>query len=1005
MSSPPSPLSTKAIRAGAGAGKTYTLTRDVIAFALQFREHTGRWPRFVVTTFTKKATQELQERLLTLALSEFPQALDFVSSSSHLKISTIHGVLDELLKEHGHWIGLKSDFGYLRETEALFLSKKSLKEVYDQEKDKFADLLQVFSFAQIHQLLRVSAEKDMSTLNPISLKDNLQLLQDHLDQLAKRCERLAQRARNLDLLGKWPAMVITLESLCKSLQPEVWKNPAGALQLIGEFNLRGGLKSKDRPEGDGPYEELKNLVEDLRKLKESAYQVTSIENLHVYNQQFAILQKHYLQRLNEKKMHMSRIEIKDLELFSAQLVREHAEQLRPWVEKRDYWFIDEFQDTSPQQMTLLQELIGPNPYYLVGDPQQSIYLFRGARSEVFTEQFENVMQKGGSTHLLDHNYRSTPSLLAFINTSASHLGENFSEMKAARQDLVCEDVDVTYFVAPGEEKEDIESQESHFIYHTICSLQAKGISLDQIAILVRKNKQLESVGQFLSQLGVPVHLHSSGQFWRRREVLACVQLLKFLLLPEDDENLLHLLRIPTMSVSDQQLVDLQNKKPGSLWTEMREGCERGQYGSSGKNLIELQKNKKIFGIVLSFEKALFNLGFFTFHKHQDPTGRSEGNLWKFVSLLKMFERERGANMVQFLLDCEKARWAESSVDSPGSVEKNKVNIMTVHASKGLQFAHVILPFLSQKPNSDKQLPLAIDETHKNWALRAPANETEMGTSASLFEKKVLAERKVRQQQEDLRVLYVALTRSEKSLHLSWAQKIPAESWAAQLTFLPNLVQKTDTFRVKQVEEKDLLPLAPFKTARVSMMEMAPPWSQIEEQWALASSQAVTKIIQRGQKSYRDSHIKKQQGILFHKLVEILKYPVPKDLPSLLQTWFGEESQEDVLTALNYILALNEPPLTELMKTGQVEWAFRWKKDAQMIDGQVDLWGISQGTLWVVDYKSGERILLDKAFSQLEIYCQAIQRHLKWTGPIRRAVIYPFLQTTVVRDFCGSFMES
>ncbi len=1000
MSSPTSPLSTKAIRAGAGAGKTYTLTRDVIAFALQFREHKGRWPRFIVTTFTRKATQELQERLLTLALSEFPQALDFVSSSSHLKISTIHGVLDELLKEHGHWIGLKSDFGYLRETEALFLSKKSLKEVYEHDSSEFADLMQVFSFAQIHQLLRASSEKDMSELKPISLHDNLQLLQSHLDQLAERCQSVAQQARRLDLPGKWPAMITVLESLNKSLNIEVWRNPENALQTISDFNLRGGLKSKDRPEGDALYEDFKELVEDLRKLKEPAYQVKTIENLHVYNQQFAVLQKHYLQNLNDKKRQTSRIEIKDLELYSAQLVREHTEQLRSWVEKRDYWFIDEFQDTSPQQMTLLQELIGANPYYLVGDPQQSIYLFRGARSEVFTEQFDKVLKKGGSTHFLEHNYRSTPSLLAFINTSAGYLGENFSEMKAARLDLASEEIDVSYFVATGEEKDQIEQQESHFIYHTICALQGQGVSLDTIAILVRKNKQLESVGQFLSQLGVPVHLHSSGQFWRRREVLGCIQLLKFLLLPEDDENLLHLLRIPTMSVSDQQLVDLQNKKEKSLWAEMREGCASGHYGLSGKSLVDLQKNKKLFGVVLAFEKALLDLGFFTFHKHQDPTGRSEGNLWKFVSLLKMFERERGANMVQFLLDCEKARWTESSVDSPGSVEKNKVNIMTVHASKGLQFGHVILPFLSQKPNVDRHIPLAIDETHKNWALRSPANETEMGTTSSLFEKKVLAERKERQQQEDLRVLYVALTRAEKSLHLSWAQEIPKESWAAQLLFLPELTQTSTSFRVKEIHQAELLPLTHFKTERPGKTTVVPAWSQVDDTWSMATSQAVTKIIQRGQKSYRDSHIKKQQGILFHKLVEILKYPVPKDLPSLLQTWFGEESQEDVLTALNYILALNEPPLAELMKIGHVEWAFRWKNAEQTIDGQVDLWGISEGVLWVVDYKSGERILLDKAFSQLEIYCQAIQRHLKWTGPVRRAVIYPFLQTTVVRDWNG-----
>jgi ATP-dependent exoDNAse (exonuclease V) beta subunit len=89
-------------------------------------------------------------------------------------------------------------------------------------------------------------------------------------------------------------------------------------------------------------------------------------------------------------------------------------------------------------------------------------------------------------------------------------------------------------------------------------------------------------------------------------------------------------------------------------------------------------------------------------------------------------------------------------------------------------------------------------------------------------------------------------------------------------------------------------------------------------------------------------------------------------------------------------------MVDLIKNGRVEWAFRWKQPSQTIDGQVDLWAIYQDTLWIVDYKSGEKILLDKSFAQLAVYAGALQDHLQWKGPVQTAVLYPFLQTTFVR---------
>lgn len=992
MSSPTSPLKWKAIRAGAGAGKTYSLTHEVIEGALQFRELFQRWPRFVVTTFTRKATQELSERLMTLCLEKFPQALDFVSSSQHLKISTIHGVLDDFLKDQGSVLGLKSEFVYMGEAEALFISKKVLKDVF--EKTPPLLLQKYFSFSQIHQFLRQASESDLSDYRPFGQKEGEALIDEKLADCRKRLQQLLDNVSTASLPEKWHLLANQLQHIANGLSLHAWKNNQQTLELIDSLDLKGGLKLKSHPDSQVLYESLKAAVESLRELTHPSCQFSSLDILNECNQAFSELLKIYQKNLWQEKITFSCIEMSDLELLTLQVLSLKKDAASLWGGKKDYWFIDEFQDTSPQQLKILKKLIDAKPYYLVGDPQQSIYLFRGARTEVFAEQFSMVESRGGETRSLMTNYRSQPTLLNFINEASESLGQGFAVMSSAHDTPESQKStkDVTLFVAAEDQRE----QEFVFVEETVRRLHREGVGFEEIAILVRRNRDLEDVGQYLSRKNIPVHLHSSGLFWKRREVLSALALLQFLLYPHDNENLTELLRCPLLTVSDSQLAFLANQKGDSLWSKMDKGCESGEWGHAGVLLWRALKARADLGVVEIFENSLRELGFFDFHLHLDPTGRSEGNLWKFVGLLKKHERERGASFVEFIHNCRRAIEHESSVDSPGSIEKNKVNIMTVHAAKGLQFNYVLLPFLGQKPYRETHLSFSLDEQEKVWSLRAPAKEFETQSTSSLFEKKVLRQFHARQDEEDHRVLYVALTRAIREMYLSWTEAPHESSWAQSLQFLldENRQFSFELHRWQMPEGNESV----SSTSKVieKSEPLRSPYRLILPEDLQIKKQSVTQLVSQVNKNYRAAYIKKQQGILFHKLVEVIKYPVAKDIPHLLDTWFGDE-QENVLQALNYILQLETPPLVEIMKAGHVEWAFRYLQNGQPVDGQIDLWALYGEELWIVDYKSGEKILLEKSFAQLGLYAEALRAYLQWTGPIKTAVLYPFLQTSFVRS--------
>src|SRR5690348_6124399 len=99
-------MNSEIVKAGAGAGKTTALTERVMQMAQEYRAKHARWPRMVVTTFTRKATQELRERLMTKAINSGDLAfLEYVCAKSQLSISTIHGVCHQFLKKYGHLLG------------------------------------------------------------------------------------------------------------------------------------------------------------------------------------------------------------------------------------------------------------------------------------------------------------------------------------------------------------------------------------------------------------------------------------------------------------------------------------------------------------------------------------------------------------------------------------------------------------------------------------------------------------------------------------------------------------------------------------------------------------------------------------------------------------------------------------------------------------------------------------------------------------------------------------
>lgn len=1036
-------LKSKIYRAGAGAGKTYTLVHEVLKLARDFYAHEGRYPQVVVTTFTRKATEELRERLMQKVLEgQEWELVKFVSSRSQLHISTIHGVLSAYLTRHGHVLGVDPSFKVMAKSESERLARRVLKQLLVQE-PVHVELLESFSVYELAQRLQqyAAALHHWPDLRAANEEIFLQVDERVRETLAERLQVCAGgiKAQCPAWAESWKSFADELISLARHCL-----HKGGTRQEIAEFWAKLKVPQNRARKGEYPISgELQREWEDCkRELKE--YLDNSIFARELWPKFFAgwarfeKLGRDFVTEFSRAKMSAGEIDMLDLELLALRGLREHPDSARAFAAGWDYWFIDEFQDTSPLQVELFEHLVGDRPRFIVGDPQQSIYLFRGADVEVFRRAQEEISRAGGEYHELLRNYRSQAELLLFLNDFFSGLRPPFSPMQpkpAVDGTLTFEaNKTVAYFAVPPlnpsadeDQPPDLKSAQAGELAalgQHIEKLLSGGARLDEICVLARKRSQLAEVAVFLSQHGYPVQVHASAGFWQKREIKDCVCLLGFLVNPHDNKRLVELLRSPWFLVADDILAEVAFERQGakeSLWqTLQKKQWARSSDLSAITRLLELQEYASQAGLAAAVQRAIVQAGVVDWsHKH-DSTGQRESNLWKFIHRLYQEERRPGCNFLEFL----RGAGSELSLDGSGNedgeavaaLEPNRINLMTVHGAKGLQFAHLVIPFCdrAQKVSSSSDFPFVVDPDRRAWSLTWPILPEEEKKWQSPLGWEFVQRQCARERKESVRLLYVALTRAQKTVFLSWAGPAQKDSWLNEIHWplacegrhtTPHYTYevacgpwqvahwqagKDAPIRLRapfaELKEREITSDEPIDRERVSVTSLvaAPPPQQ-----AIFARHSGEQVMER--------LLAAQRGTLMHRLFELIKYSSGEDLSAYVGQWFAE-SGDEVMGALRFVMASTQPPLLALIQNGRVEWGFLYRDGETVIEGQIDLWGEVDGQMWVVDYKTGHSRYSEKAFTQLNHYAQALHKmgYVAAIEAIHLAVIYPFEQKVVWR---------
>jgi ATP-dependent exoDNAse (exonuclease V) beta subunit len=495
------------------------------------------------------------------------------------------------------------------------------------------------------------------------------------------------------------------------------------------------------------------------------------------------------------------LDFDDLELLALELLSSTEDVRRTWSERFEELMVDEFQDTNPRQLAILEALERGN-LFTVGDEQQSIYGFRDADVRIFRARREALEQTGGSLELVC-NFRSRAPLLAVVNAAFEARSDGrHTALVAGREagprtageepavELLLTDKRGWNGDGDGEEENGAgrsgagapgwRRAEARALAGRVAELVRSGeVCGGEVVVLLRALGDIETYERALREAGLRT-LASAGGFWRRQQVVDLVAYLRALANPFDELAMYGALAGPLGGISSDGLAliaRVAHARREPVWVALRDGaaelggCLREDDRARLAGFLELFERERASaaqrGVAHLLERALREGGYEDHVRALDDAERRMANVHKLLRLARRFEAGEGRDLRGFLEHVAHqeglARGPEADAPVAGT-EPDAVRLMSIHAAKGLEFDVVCVADLGRALNVGVS-DLLVDG--ERVGLRLARLDGAPASPALAFDE-LCDERQRAQAGEEDRVLYVAMTRARERLLLSGA---------------------------------------------------------------------------------------------------------------------------------------------------------------------------------------------------------------------------------------------
>lgn len=824
-----------ALSAGAGCGKTFVLTQRFLSHL----DPTGPPLRrarglgeLVAITFTDRAAREMRDRIRKACRDRLVAAppdeagfwLERLREIESARISTIHSFCTSLLRAHAVEAGLDPRFVVLEAAPARTLQNEAiddeLRKLLASRNEAAMDLVLQFGVSgvreRIGKLLRQRADLDFEAwrdCTPDALLDRWERYHREVvvPQALEQALSMPESTRAISLLEELeidhPLMTPRRNRVLSLFRGLRESRDLGAdLDAIVKDAQVQHAHQKHWPSPE-VYEEVKEALSALRgKLKALNVGLSFDRELArpaaVTGLQLLTVAERVHRAVEARMREMAVLDFDALLIYARDLLcNPRNEELRQQVaESITMLLVDEFQDTDPLQVRLIESICGDDltrgKLFFVGDHKQSIYRFRGADPRVFRHLRKRTPDDGRLP--LTRNFRSQPAILDFVNALfCDDLGENYEPLHANRPQVTPEPaVEFLWAETDDEEvqqnpkkREPVDEQrqrEADWIARRLRQLfdskqplvpeegsdppRCRELRPGDVAILFRALSNVEHYEAALRRYGIDYYLVGGRAFYSQQEVFDLLNLLRSVSCPSDEVSLAGVLRSPFFSLADETLFWLAQHRDGlarglfEALPPQLDAEQRRRVTFAAETITALREIKDRVAVTELIHRALSWTGYDAVLLAEFLGERKLANLRKLIEQARSFDRSGVFTLDDFIQELSDyvAKQPDEAPAATQGADTDVVRLMTIHQSKGLEFPLVVVPDLnrasvggSESVRFDPELgPLV--QMHSS---QLEARATHGMTLYALREKEEEAA-------ERARLLYVATTRAADYLILS-----------------------------------------------------------------------------------------------------------------------------------------------------------------------------------------------------------------------------------------------
>jgi len=972
--------------AGPGSGKTTVLVERYRSLI----EVHGFDPREILAiTFTEKAAANMKAKLADLFAHD-PLRLRELESAW---VSTIHGFCARLLKENAIAAGIDPRFSVLdaRESEELQYSclNAALDELVEHRRAEALELIVALQTPYLTGDLRNAYDGIRSAGRTIL---EVRAMQNPGADVTSR----GMAETLLRLLASWPANLsdaqhrhrYALWAWAERLSTADTTSLEEFVRLVNAHGIRLGSCPKSEKEAIEAFRDaLPHLIASAVDRHTTRFRALILDVLTRFDEVYS-----------ERKWALGALDFNDLERCAVDLLRRSEDvKTRTRAQFRQV-MLDEFQDINQQQSDLIELVRGEDVFFAVGDVNQSIYGFRHARPEIFHEYRAAIDSSGKHSVQLVHNFRSRNEILRCVESllnQAEGIDPRELVAGAAFTDKSTPSIEVLKIQA-ADDGDEPAAKEARWIAHRILSLRGtlqitvdgeiRNADFADFAVLCRNGDSMKPILEAFDKAGIPYVSGRRQSFLLSREGRDITALLHTIANPRDTVALATVLRSPLVGIGDESLLRIRllaGSLSGGLNMIAYDSAKLADFAPEdarkieqfARNLKRWRAEQSVIPLELLLVRMLTDCGF-----QWTPGTFTADNVESFFHLARNRGEQRGlAGLLREIESLQTAINLESDLSDKD--QGNAVQVMTAHSAKGLEFPVTIIAAMD-KGTQRNSAPVTFTPTFGlgiTW--NDPAGKRKNSGLDDSWQLRNSEELKDREKREAHRLLYVAMTRAEEHLILSYSRgKNKPSNWAK---IVDTLQPSADISILETDAEPPVLHASSTASGNDdSVLTLDRP--VISGQYDSAVNVTSLAVFADCPRKY---YLQRYIGWNGRRSAGF----DPEDLPAEAEDE-GDESAADLGSAVHEILAgksgtysAEAKRLADVFLTSDLgvraasspraerEWDFIVDVEGTLVRGTIDLWFESDREIVIVDYKTDKAINAEAYTPQLALYGLALER--------------------------------